>query len=91
MKISLTQEQRAALLEFLKESEDVEALGGEEYTMDVYEVEPPMTLQIEMGKDWVDVLAAAVLQYDEGLDGWYLSERIEGKDEVEAALGRWLG
>ena len=74
MKIALTNEEMERLR--------AETEGGEgECVLDAYEPEPAFTMEFEYAKDGIDVLAAAYLAYDQSMDGWYLSDRIE---DVEA-------
>lgn len=71
----------------LKTSEDAEALGGGEYTLDLYDVETPVSLDLEITKKGVDVLAALELCYDEAEDGWYLGEKIKDAARLERLIG----
>lgn len=68
---------------FLADCEDAEALGGGEYAVDLYDVQTPVSMNIQIDKKGVDVLAALEMLYDEEQDGWYLGEKI--KDEVRLA------
>ena len=81
----------ARLRAYLEESEDAEALGGGEYTVDLYDVETPVSMDILLDKKGVDVLAALELLYDEGEDGWYLGEKIKDADRLSALLTEALG
>ena len=38
----------------------------------------------------VEVLAAAQMAYDQGMDGWYLTERIEDMQALARAMAPWL-
>ena len=79
------------LLAYLEASEDAEALGGNEYTVDLYDVDTPVSMDILFDKDrGVDVLAALELLYDEGEDGWYLGEKIKDADRLAALLNQAL-
>ena len=81
----------ARLRAFLEGSEDAEALGGGEYTVDLYDVDTPVSMDILLSKKGVDVLAALELIYDEGEDGWYLGEKIKDAERLAALLGEALG
>ena len=81
----------ARLRVYLEESEDAEALGGGEYTVDLYDVETPVSMDILFDKKGVDVLASLELLYDEGEDGWYLGEKIKDADRLSALLTEALG
>jgi len=75
-----------ALENWLLHSDDAEELGGGEYTLDLYDVDMPLSLDIQLGKKGVELLAALELLYDEEMDGWYLGERIEDMALVEKML-----
>ena len=75
-----------ALEAWMLHSEDAEELGGGEYTLDLYDVDTPMSLDIQLGKKGVELLAALELLYDEEMDGWYLGERVEDMALVEEML-----
>ena len=81
----------ARLRAYLEESEDAEALGRGEYTVDLYDVETPVSMDILFDKKGVDVLASLELLYDEGEDGWYLGEKIKDADRLSALLTEALG
>ncbi|MBR3503447.1 MAG: hypothetical protein IKO07_04270 [Clostridia bacterium] len=80
----------ARLRAFLEGSEDAEALGGGEYTVDLYDVDTPVSMDILLSKKGVDVLAALELIYDEGEDGWYLGEKIKDAERLAALLNQAL-
>ena len=83
MKIALTHEEMEKLR--------AEADGGEgECVLDAYEPEPAFTMEFEFTKDGIDALAAAYLAYDEPMDGWYLTDRIEDAEALEALLRAFL-
>ncbi len=90
MLLPLTSDQLAAFRAFLSSSEDAEPLGGEEYSCDLYELDPPVSLEIALTDAGVEVLAAAQMAYDEGMDGWYLTERIEDMQALARAMAPWL-
>ena len=75
---------------FLDACEDAEDLGGGEYTVDLYDVDTPVSMDILFDKKGVDVLAALELLYDEGEDGWYLGEKIKDADRLTALLNEAL-
>ena len=86
MKLSLTAEQFSALKSFLKTFEDSEALSEKEYVLDLYDLEPPVSMNLVLGKNCVFVDGAAELLFDEEMDGWYIGDRIEQPEAVLAAL-----
>lgn len=75
-----------ALKAFLESNEDCEMLSEGEYVADLFDLAEPMTVNLRLEKDGVNVLAAARLLYDEEQDGWYMGERILDQDEVLKAL-----
>mgnify|MGYP001019040834 CR=1 FL=1 len=83
MKIQLTDEE----LQKLRAETDAEE--GENI-LDAYEPEPAFTMEYEFIKGGVDVLAAAFLAYDEPMDGWYLSDRIEDAAQMAELIRAYL-
>ena len=77
---------REELIAYLNASEDAEALSADEYVADLYDAEPPITMNLRIVKDGAEVLAAAELLYDEEQDGWYMGERIEDEARLTSAL-----
>lgn len=77
---------REKLIAYLNASEDAEALSADEYVADLYDAEPPITLNLRVVENGAEVLAAAELLYDEEQDGWYMGERIEDEARLQAAL-----
>ena len=75
---------------FLSFCEDAEEVGAGEYTVDLYDVEPALSMDIEFTKDGADVLAALYLLYDEEQDGWYLGEKTKDTAVIERALKQAL-
>ena len=89
MKIALTGKQMEDLQAFIEADDDAEDLGDGEYTVDIFELDPPLSLELTFIEGGVDALAAATLAYDPAQDGWYIKERIDQPDQVEEALMRW--
>ena len=75
---------------FLASCEDAEEVGKDEYTVDLYDTEPAISMNIEFTKDGVDVLAALFLEFDEEQDGWYLGEKTKDVELIEKALRQAL-
>ena len=86
MKIKLTAEEFSAVKNFLNTFEDSEQLSEKEYVVDLYDIEPPISLDLSLGKDCLCVDGAAELLFDEEMDGWYIGERIEKPEPVLRAL-----
>lgn len=86
MKIALTAEQLSNLKNFLNNFEDSEQLSDKEYVLDLYDIEPPISLDLSLGKNCLFVDGAAELLFNEEMDGWYIGERIEETEPVLRAL-----
>lgn len=77
MHISLSEKKLSQIRRLLETSPDAQAMSGGEYILDLYDREVPLSLELTLQSDGVEVTAAAEMAYDEALDGWYLSGRIE--------------
>lgn len=88
MKLKLNAEQEAALRAYLERSEDAEKLTEREFVADLYDIEPPVTLDLVFVRGGVAVDGAASLLYDEEMDGWYMGDRLETPEQVFDALSR---
>ena len=86
MKIKLTQSQEEALRAFLEGFEDAEQLSTREYVVDLYDIPRPLSLDLVFVEGGVAVDGAAELLYDEEQDGWYMGQRLDGPEDVRAAL-----
>ena len=86
MKIKLTQSQEEALRAFLEGFEDAEQLSTREYVVDLYDIPRPLSLDLVFVKGGVAVDGAAEPVYDEDQDGWYMGQRLDGPEDVRAAL-----
>ena len=86
MKIKLTQSQEEAPRAFLEGFEDAEQLSTREYVVDLYDIPRPLSLDLVFVKGGVAVDGAAELLYDEEQDGWYMGQRLDGPEDVRAAL-----
>ena len=86
MKIPLTAEQLAALKQFLNTCEDAEQLSESEYVVDLYDLEPPVSLDLVFKKGSCFADGAAELLFDEEMNGWYIGSAIESAEAVVEAL-----
>ena len=86
MKINLNAAQLTALKAFMTGFEDSEQLSEKEFVVDFYEHEPPISLDVTLGKDCLFVEGAFYLCFNEEMDGWYIGERIEQPEPVLRAL-----
>ena len=71
---------------FLERFEDAERLSESEYVVDLYDLDPPISLDLAFGADGVFADGAAEMLFDEELDGWYIGERITEPERVIRAL-----
>lgn len=72
---------------FLENDPDSEALSPDEYICDLYETPAPITINLKLNKDGVEILAAAYLDYDEANKGYVMGARIDDADTISTALG----
>ena len=86
MKLPLSAEQLAALKAFLVAFEDSEALSESEYVLDLYDLDPPLSMDLKLGKNCLFVDGAAELRFNEELDGWYIGDRIEQPEPILRGL-----
>ena len=70
MRIGLSSAQVQMLRARLEAHEDAQATGPDEYVIDLYDFEPPLSMELALS-DGVHVLAAERMAYDEGLKGYY--------------------
>ncbi len=74
----------------LADSQDAEPLGEGHWALDLYDAQPPLTLELEFGKQGLEVTAAAELRFSEELDGYYMAERVTDAAQVRAELLNWV-
>ena len=74
------------LTAFLETNEDCSRLSDTEYIADLYDAPRPLTLDLFVTGDEARLAAAAYLEFDEELDGWYMGELAEDAGEILAAL-----
>lgn len=86
MGIAWSEDRVQALRAVLERMEDAQATGPDEYVVDLYQREPPLTLELAFEGGKLEVLAAQTMAYDAELDGWYLDRKVEDPDQVEQAL-----
>ena len=71
---------------FLEDFEDAEAVGSDEYVVDLYDVSQPVSLDIAVSEKGCSALAALRLCYDEEADGWYLGDSVDDPALIAALL-----
>ena len=75
---------------YLSTCEDACKLNDNNYALDFYDCTTPVTLELEFAKQGIEVLAIAELKYDDGMDGYYMAERIEDEVEIVRIIGELL-
>ena len=88
MRIKLNEAQESALRDFLSDNPDAEQLSSREYVVDLYDIEPPVSLDLVFVRGGIGVDGAAELKFDEEMDGWYMGERLESPEQVRDVLVR---
>ena len=78
MRIKLSEAQEQALRAFIADNPDAEQLSQREYVVDLYDIDPPVSLDLVFVKGGID----------EAMDGWYMGARIETPEQVREALVR---
>lgn len=86
MRIKLNEAQDRALRAFLTDNPDAEQLSSREYVVDLYDIDPPVSMDLVFVKGGIGVDGAAELLYDEAMDGWYMGNRLEDPKRVREAL-----
>lgn len=70
----------------LESDEDCEKTSQSEYVWDLYDFDPPVTMELELLSNGVDVLACEKLEFSEEMDGWYVSGRVEDEGLIKRAI-----
>lgn len=86
MRIQWSKEKAQALRDALEQSEDAQSTGPDEYVADLYEAQPPLTLELAFEPQAIRVLAVESMAYDQEMDGWYLAGPVTDIAMVERAL-----
>lgn len=86
MKITLSETQFQAFMDFLSACDDCEALSEKEYVLDLYDAEPPVSMDLTLGENGLFVDGAAELIFSEEMDGWYIGRRIEDTGMIMGLL-----
>ena len=86
MKLRLNDAEIAQLQAYLDGSPDCERLSKREAVLDIYDSEPPVSMNFVFVKGGIGIDGAFELLYSEADDGWYLGERIEDPMRVRSLL-----
>lgn len=86
MRLKLTENEIAHLNAFLDQCPDCERLSAREVVLDLYDNEPPVSMNFVFVKGGIGIDGAAELKYSEADDGYYMGDRIEDVHAVRAAL-----
>ncbi len=90
MRIPWSEEKIRALRAALDQMEDAQPTGPDEYVVDLYQREPPLTVELAFDEGQLVVLAAQTMAYDAQLDGWYLDQQVQDPAQVDQALAALL-
>lgn len=83
MKISLNREEREKLAAALRANEDCEENSDGSFTVDLYEPEPAISVELYPEDDGFAITAVALMEYSEEFEGYYLSDRIRDEAALE--------
>ena len=86
MRLRLSEAEIASLEAYLDRSPDCERLSKREAVLDIYDIEPPVSMNFVFVKGGIGIDGAFVLEYSDADDGWYLGERIEDPAHIRALL-----
>lgn len=86
MRLSFDPAQAEALRAKLATFEDAEATETDEFVVDLYDADPPLSLELAFEQGGVRVLAAESLAYDEEQAGYYLAGPVEDAVQIAQAL-----
>ena len=86
MKLKLNDAELKHLNAYLDQCPDCERLSAREVVLDLYDVEPPISMNFVFVKGGLGIDGAAELKYSEADDGYYMGDRIEDVGAVRAAL-----
>ena len=82
MKIMLNKNELARLMGFLDRFEECERISDNEYVIDFYDNQPPVTLDIVFEEDCIRIDGAGILAYDDSMDGYYIAEAIDDTETI---------
>ena len=86
MRLRLSDAELAHLEAYLDSSPDCERLSKREAVLDIYDIEPPVSMNFVFVKGGIGIDGAFTLAYSEEDDGWYLGERIEDPARIRDLL-----
>ncbi len=91
MYIRFTDDELNRIRDFAIQSEDCEQIGENEFVLDLFDLDAPVTLDIVLDRRGAHVEGAAFLSFDEEMDGWYMDAPIEREEDVRDAIARICG
>ncbi len=86
MRLRLSDAELSALNAYLDQNPDCERLSKREAVLDIYDCDPPVSMNFVFVNGGIGIDGAFELNYSEADDGWYLGERIEDAARVRALL-----
>jgi len=87
MDIQFTADAYASLENYARNSEDCEFLKDRECVLDIFSIEPPVSLNLVfMKNNIVRVDGASTLCFSEEMDGWYMHTPLQSEEEIVKCL-----
>ena len=86
MKLRLSDAELERLNAYLDRNPDCERLSKREAVLDLYDADPPVSMNFVFVKGGIGIDGAFALEYSEADDGWYLGERIEDPARIRGLL-----
>lgn len=86
MRLRLSDGARAHLDAYIDRSPDCERLSKREAVLDVYDSDPPFSVNFVFVNGGIGVDGAFELAYSEEEDGWYLGARIDDPARLRGLL-----
>lgn len=88
MKLILTADEQQRMLAALRADEDCEEAADGSFTVDLYEPEPVVSVELYPDRDGFAITAAVLMEYSEELDGYYLAKKIRDEAQLAAIAAR---
>ncbi len=86
MRLRLNETELKQLNDYLDRCPDCEYLSQREVVLDLYDNEPPVSLNFVFVQGGIGIDGAAYLEYSQADDGYYMGERIQDVQVVRTAL-----
>ena len=80
-----------ALWDALRADEDSEENPDGSFTVDLFDTEPPVSMELYPDKNGYEITALLTLKYSDELEGWYVADKRKDKADMEAAAAALEG